>query len=88
MYIMEVYAKVRHAYYNEKKSQRAISKEFGLNRRSVRKMVENSIPPGYELLQARNCPKLGQHFSWIDEVLYEDALSRLKCDRGETRYKS
>lgn len=72
MYKVQTYAIARHAYYNEGKSQRQIARELGVNRRTIRKMVKHSVPPGYERTQPTKEPKLSEHKSWIDEILESD----------------
>ena len=44
---MDVYLRVRRAVMVEGKSIREVSREFGLHRDTVRKMLAYSVPPGY-----------------------------------------
>ena len=44
---MELYARVRRAVLVEGMSRRAAAREFGLARKTVGKMLEFSLPPGY-----------------------------------------
>ena len=44
---MDVYLRVRRAVMVEGKSIREVSREFGLHRDPVRKMLTYSVPPGY-----------------------------------------
>ena len=44
---MELYARVRRAVLVEGKSRRAVAREFGLARKTIEKMLEYSLPPGY-----------------------------------------
>ena len=44
---MELYLKVRHAHFEEGLSGRQISRDFGISRDSVAKMLAYSEPPGY-----------------------------------------
>ena len=47
MYRVDVYLRVRRAVMVEGKSIREVSREFGLHRDTVRKMLAYSVPPGY-----------------------------------------
>ncbi len=47
MYRVDVYLRVRRAVMVEGKSIREVSREFGLHRDTVRKMLAHSVPPGY-----------------------------------------
>ena len=42
---MEVYARVRRAVQVEGTSVRQAAREFGLSRKTIRKMLEFSVPP-------------------------------------------
>jgi transposase len=44
---VEIYGRVRRAVRVEGKSQRAVAREFGLSRDTVRKMLQYAVPPGY-----------------------------------------
>lgn len=72
MYRVATYAQVRQAYFIDNKSQRQISRELGLNRRTVKKMIEESIPPGYQRKKVICHPRLDPHKAWIDEILESD----------------
>ena len=47
MYKVDVYLRVRRAVMVEGKRIREASREFGLHRDIVRKMLAYSVPPGY-----------------------------------------
>ncbi len=72
MYRVELYARVRRAVLVEGKSQRAVAREFGLARKTVRKMLEYSLPPGYRRQKPIRRPKLGPWQGVIDAILEED----------------
>ncbi len=55
MYRVDVYLRVRRAVMVEGKSIREVSREFGLHRDTVRKMLAYSVPPGYRCQSCR-CP--------------------------------
>ena len=48
MRTVEIYAKVRRAVLVEGVSRRAAAREFGLARKTVGKMLEYSVPLGYQ----------------------------------------
>src|SRR5664279_4037906 len=72
MYTVELYARVRRAALIEGKSQRTVAREFGLARKTVRKMLEYSAPPGYQRQQPVRRPKLGPWLGVIDAILKDD----------------
>jgi len=45
---VEVYARVRRAVQVDGMSMREAAREFGLARKTIRKMLAYSVPPGYE----------------------------------------
>jgi transposase len=78
VYKVQTYLTVRHAYYNEHKTQRQISVETGINRRSISKMIAHAQPPGYERKKNILSPKLSEHMAWIDEILELDKKTHPK----------
>ena len=56
---MEIYGRVRRAVRVEGRSQRAVAREFGISRETVRKMLQYAVPPGYQRQQPIKRPKLG-----------------------------
>jgi transposase len=72
MYTVELYARVRRAVLVEGRSQREVAREFGLARKTVRKMLAYSLPPGYQRQKPVRRPKLGPWQGAIDAVLEED----------------
>jgi len=72
MYTVEIYARVRRAVLVEGKSRRAVAREFGLGRKTVGKMLEYSLPPGYRRQKPIRRPKLGPWQGVIDAILVDD----------------
>ena len=75
---MEIYGRVRRAVRVEGKSQRAVAREFGLSRETVRKMLQYAAPPGYQRQQPIRRPKLGPWLGVIDAVLSDDKQRPVK----------
>ena len=69
---MEIYGRVRRAVRVEGRSQRAVARDFGLSRETVRKMLQYAVPPGYQRQQPIKRPKLGPWLGVIDAILDDD----------------
>jgi transposase len=69
---VDLYAKVRHAVRIEGLSKRAAARRFGVDPRTVDKMLEFSVPPGYRRSKPPVRPKLGAFITIIDAILAED----------------
>ena len=69
---MDVYLRVRRAVMVEGMSIREASREFGLHRDTVRKMLAYSVPPGYRRQISPRRPKLEPYTSVIDQILEKD----------------
>ncbi len=69
---MELYARVRHAVLIEGISERAAADRFGINPRTVSKMLKFSIPPGYVRKKPPVRPKLDAFTGVIDAILIAD----------------
>jgi len=69
---VEIYGRVRRAVRVEGRSQRAVAREFGLSRETVRKMLQYAVPPGYQRQQPIKRPKLGPWVGVIDAILEDD----------------
>jgi len=80
MYSVELYGRVRRACHVDGMSARAAGRYFGIDRKTVSKILKHSVPPGYR----RECPpvrpKLGPFIGIIDQILEEDK-SRIKKQR-------
>lgn len=72
MYTVDAYYKIRRTCLVEGKSIRQVAKEFGVNRRTVSKMLAHSAPPGYSREKKPYSSKLGAYFEFIDKVLADD----------------
>ncbi len=70
---MELYRKVRQAYFRQGLSKRAIARHFGISRDSVDKMIVYSVPPGYRRTAPVKRPKLDGFTEIIEQWLREDA---------------
>ncbi len=77
---LDLYLKVRHAVRIEGISERAAARRFGLDPRTVAKMMKFSVPPGYVRKKPPSRPKLDRFISVIDRILTDDK-SRLKKQR-------
>ena len=69
---VELYARVRHAVLIEGISERAAADRFGINPRTVSKMLKFSIPPGYVRKKPPVRPKLDAFTGVIDAILTAD----------------
>jgi len=69
---VELYAQVRYAVQIEGLSERAAARRFGIDPRTVAKMMRFSVPPGYRRAQPPVKPKLGPFIAVIDGILTED----------------
>ena len=78
MYRVEMYARVRRACRVEGMSTREASRVFGLDRKTVRKMLSFSLPPGYRRSMPRRRPKLDAFTGIIDRILEDDRTSHHK----------
>ena len=72
MYIVDIYRRVRRAHYIEGKSIRESARLFNLHRKTVRKMLEYSVPPGYQRKAPAHRPKLAPYIDVIDQILESD----------------
>ena len=60
-------------------STREASRVFGLDRKTVRKMLSFSVPPGYRRGKPPRRPKLGPFTGIIDRILEDDRTSHHKA---------
>ena len=69
---VELYAQVRYAVQVEGISKRAAARRFGIDPRTVAKMITFSVPPGYVRSKPPARPKLDAFIAIIDKILVED----------------
>ena len=69
---MELYARVRYAVRIEGMSRREAARRFGIDPRTVAKMLAFSVPPGYRRSRPPARPKLDPFVGVIDGILAED----------------
>lgn len=85
VYRVEIYSLVRVAHFIDGKSQRQVARELGIDRKTVKKIILQSLPPGYQRKQTQAFPKLGPHKEWLDEVLESDKKVHHKQRHTATR---
>src|SRR5215469_8944667 len=69
---VELYARVRFAVQIEGVSQREAARRFGIDPRTVAKMLAFSVPPGYRRRRPPARPKLDPFAGIIDGILVAD----------------
>ena len=97
MKAVDLYARVRRACHVEGMSQRQAAREFGIDPKTVAKMLRFSVPPGYRRSKPPVRPKLDGFTGLIDRILEEDRgrprkqrhtarriFQRLKAEHGFT----
>ena len=69
---VDLYAWVRRAVYVEGMSQRGAARYFGIDPRTVAKMMRFSVPPGYRWRRPPARSKLDRFTGIIDQILDDD----------------
>ena len=69
---VELYGRVRHSVLVEGISRRQAAFNFGIDRRTVDKMLIFSVPPGYRRKEKPKRPKLDAFTGVIDQILEAD----------------
>lgn len=72
MKLVELYARVRHACHVEGLSQREAARRFGIDPKTVAKMLRHAVPPGYRRSKPPLRPKLDAFTAVIDAILEAD----------------
>ena len=81
---VELYGRVRYAVKIQGMSRREAARLFGVDRRTVDKMLAFPTPPGYRRKKAPARPKLDPFVGIIDQIL-EDDTKRLKKQRHTSK---
>ncbi len=68
MKLVELYARVRYAVRIEGISRREAARRFGIDPRTVGKMLSFSVPPGYRRSRPPARPKLDPFVGIIDRI--------------------
>ena len=71
---VDLYSRVRHAVLIDGMSSREAARAFGIDPRTVAKMLAFSVPPGYRRSQPVRRPKLDAFVGIIDQILEADRL--------------
>jgi transposase len=82
---VELYGQVRRAVYVEGMSRREAARRFGIDPRTVAKMLAFSVPPGYRRSRPPARPKLDPFLGIIDRILEEDKLQPAKQQHTSKR---
>src|SRR3954452_17809154 len=69
---VELYARVRHACHVEGTSRREAARRFGIDPKTVAKMLRHAVPPGYRRTKPPVRPKLDAFTAAIDAILEAD----------------
>jgi len=72
MKLVELYGQVRYAVRIEGISRREAGRRFGIDPRTVSKMLSFSVPPGYRRSHPPSRPKLDAFVGVIERILEED----------------
>ena len=88
MKLVELYARVRHAVLIEGISARAAADRFGINARTVAKMLKFSVPPGYVRSKPPFRPKLDEFVGVIDAILAPTKSGRRSRDTHPSAFSN
>src|SRR4051812_16021924 len=78
MKCVELYRQVRYSVRIDGLSRREAARRFGLDPRTVAKMLLFSVPPGYRRSRPPSRPKLDPFVGIIDRILEDDKGSPVK----------
>jgi transposase len=71
MKTVDDYEEIRKAYYVERLSIRAISRQLGHSRKVIRKALDHAEPKGYQRKKPHTAPKIAPYQSRIEELIKE-----------------
>lgn len=80
MYSVALYRRVRRACHVDGMSEREAARQFGIDRKTVSKILKHSVPPGYRREAPPVRPKLNPFVGITDQIVEEDK-SRIKKQR-------
>ena len=78
MYSVDIYRRVRLACHRDGLSGREATRQFGLDRKTVSKILKYSVPPGYRRIASVRRPKLYGFTGIIDQILEDDGAVHRK----------
>jgi transposase len=78
MYGLDLYKRVRIDVYQHGMSQREVALRYGIDRGTVKKMLEHPQPPGYRRKATPRRPQLDPHTDFIDQILLDDLAAPKK----------
>jgi transposase len=85
MYSVDLYARVRRACHVDGLSERVAAQLFGIDRKTVSKILKHSVPPGYRRSKPPVRPKLDPFIPIIDQILEADRAMPKKQRHTATR---
>lgn len=78
MYHVDLYRRVRLACHHDGLSGREAARRFGIDRKTVAKILKHSTPPGYRRGHPPKRPKLDPYAGIIDQILADDKVQPRK----------
>ena len=72
MYSVDMYSRVRRACHVDGMNNSAAARLFGIDRKTVAKILKHSVPPGYRRAATPSRPKLDPFIPVIDQILEDD----------------
>lgn len=85
MYAVELYGRVRRACHVDGMSKSEAARMFGIDRKTVAKILKHSVPPGYRRAKPPARPKLDPFIPIIDQILEDDKGQLTKQRHTATR---